>query len=83
MGEIIVKKSIPALRAKGLHRGELNTRARSALVVKGGAGEWSWMMRWRRWRIMDFFINSNARGAELNARVRSALVTRAGGRELF
>ena len=32
---------------------------------------------------MDFFINSNARGAELNARVRSALVTQAGGRELF
>ena len=28
-------KNIPALRAKGLHTGELNTRARSALVISG------------------------------------------------
>ena len=32
-------KNIPALRAKGLHRGKLNTRARSALVIKAEAQE--------------------------------------------
>ena len=34
-------KNIPALRAKGLHIVELNTRARVALVVKGGANSFS------------------------------------------
>ena len=42
-----LETNIPALRAKGLHRGELNTRARSALVIRGDGGERFWLMRGR------------------------------------
>ena len=44
--------NIPALRAKGLHIRELNTRARSALVIKGDRIECFCLMGWRWWIVL-------------------------------
>ena len=45
--------NIPALRAKGLHRGELNTRARSALVIEEETGELTHSPTFQLWRFFS------------------------------